>query len=1030
MIAAITGVANVVVEAPRPKRDEEFTAEENARDLADIQASSILSQGVPRHIFNTLNQTESAKEMWENIKLLMKGSGLSEQCKQEELFDEYECFRAIGNESIHEYFIRFHKLANDPKITKIKIPTHQHNTKFLNNLPSYWAKYVTSVKQNQYISTKSYVELYTYLKAYEPYALKTLKKQEQSSSSVDPLAYLAPSLKHQTSTTVALPTSTSSSTLAPEQQAQSGSDAMMAITQQLVNLLSGFQKQFPPMNNQLRTSSNPRNTKGNQGYGKKTDRNGKKVICYNCRGEGHVARECKEPKRPKDTQYYKDKMMLSDAKDRGVILDAEAEAFLADVECTKPYNESLALTTTTAFQFSHEDAYDFDIDDGPHAAAAFMENLSSTEEANGYIKTNKDLSQANESLKAKLAQCKLEMQILECNKVKHDLDQAIVDRNKGNTDLEQENLLLKTTLFNKKESIKALNEKNNKVVSEKKDLDERNLEGIVCLQKANKVMSDLLKTYQQPTYTIPMLSKRPNIATSDLHKTALGSSNPKYGNIARESHPAIYDGNRLVDPTHVPSFVWEIEETITLGAENKAKMFEKQGTVKPINYDVLNNSYIKFVPQKVLSREQVYWQSASAVKAPFVHTRLAKSEVFSLIRSLKLLFPGLDPIIFQHTKNKHPLVSHECFNHTQYAIETQFLPFLNMFKKLVYQFEEVLVKEVKEFEKIFDEYEQGVKKIKSLEITNRNLVREIECLTSDSIANDVCAIVRTVDVRMPLDVDISSSCVRELSKGLELEAEIAKKNKMLFESEKRCSHIEKYYIDLEIKFQEYKYCFGRPNVCDNSQSPAYNAFFEINKLKDQLQGKDITIKQLQTQLKDVTVVQVGPTARSLDKQALETEITQLKDKLTSINIQLNGYKIENQTLSNQYEELAKSNMSSRAQLTGRITALITENANLKAGVKGKQNSRPTQPEKPKVLTPGMFAICTKYIPPPRRENWVAPAPKPRKKQATFREPPRPSHSTTQKIVVQQNKKRNIYVNLSTGVKPATRASKPMSKSAT
>nr|GEU59098.1 hypothetical protein [Tanacetum cinerariifolium] len=73
-------------------------------------------------------------------------------------------------------------------------------------------------------------------------------------------------------------------------------------------------------------------------------------------------------------------------------------------------------------------------------------------------------------------------------------------------------------------------------------------------------------------------------------------------------------------------------------------------------------------------------------------------------------------------------------------------------------------------------------------------------------------------------------------------------------------------------------------------------------------------------------------------------------------------------------------MSSRAQLMGRITALIAENATLKARVKGKHNSGPTQPEKSKVLTLGMFAICTKYIPPPRRENWVAPAPKPRKKQ--------------------------------------------------
>nr|GEW45564.1 hypothetical protein [Tanacetum cinerariifolium] len=44
LTAAVTGVANVVVKAPGPKRDKEFTDEENARDLADIQAASILSQ--------------------------------------------------------------------------------------------------------------------------------------------------------------------------------------------------------------------------------------------------------------------------------------------------------------------------------------------------------------------------------------------------------------------------------------------------------------------------------------------------------------------------------------------------------------------------------------------------------------------------------------------------------------------------------------------------------------------------------------------------------------------------------------------------------------------------------------------------------------------------------------------------------------------------------------------------------------------------------------------------------------------------
>nr|GFD38198.1 hypothetical protein [Tanacetum cinerariifolium] len=111
-------------------------------------------------------------------------------------------------------------------------------------------------------------------------------------------------------------------------------------------------------NNQLRTSSNPkthatvyegqivtepvqRKAPGNVGN---TGVRGKKVICYNCRGEGHVARQCKEPKRAKDSQYFKDKMMLMEAKEKGATLDAEAEAFIADVECTAPYDQPLALT--------------------------------------------------------------------------------------------------------------------------------------------------------------------------------------------------------------------------------------------------------------------------------------------------------------------------------------------------------------------------------------------------------------------------------------------------------------------------------------------------------------------------------------------------------------------------------------------------------------------------------------------------------------------------------------------------------------
>ncbi|GJU62392.1 hypothetical protein Tco_1244227 [Tanacetum coccineum] len=58
---------------------------------------------------------------------------------------------------------------------------------------------------------------------------------------------------------------------------------------------------------------------------------------------------------------------------KGATLDAEAEAFLANVECTTPYDQPLAMTTTNIFEVNHEDAYDSDVDGmAPMLACSFM----------------------------------------------------------------------------------------------------------------------------------------------------------------------------------------------------------------------------------------------------------------------------------------------------------------------------------------------------------------------------------------------------------------------------------------------------------------------------------------------------------------------------------------------------------------------------------------------------------------------------------------------------------------------------------
>ncbi|GJU47071.1 hypothetical protein Tco_1204337 [Tanacetum coccineum] len=191
-------------------------------------------------------------------------------------------------------------------------------------------------------------------------------------------------------------------------------------------------------------------------------------------------------------------------------------------------------------------------------------------------------------------------------------------------------------------------------------------------------------------------------------------------------------------------------------------------------------------------------------------------------------------------------------------------------------------------------------------------------------------------------------------------------------------------------------------------SSASNAIFEINKLRDQLQGKDTTIRNLNAQFNIMKVLNAGSTE-------------------------------ENVSLKRRYDELSKANTHSRTAYTEKINALTAENAKLKTELSGKKSGGSTASEKPKVLASGMGkggdrrgggVGCkqnSKYIPPPKRANWVKPTPLPKKKQVTFQEPPRTSNRPTQKPPVQQNKKPNIPVNQSTRTKPATESRKPMPK---
>ncbi|GKD74159.1 reverse transcriptase domain-containing protein [Tanacetum coccineum] len=71
------------------------------------------------------------------------------------------------------------------------------------------------------------------------------------------------------------------------------------------------------------------------------------IRCYNCKGEGHMAKQCTIRKRVKYSEWFKDKILLAQAQEAGVILDEEQQDFLANsLEETDDYCNDEATSNT------------------------------------------------------------------------------------------------------------------------------------------------------------------------------------------------------------------------------------------------------------------------------------------------------------------------------------------------------------------------------------------------------------------------------------------------------------------------------------------------------------------------------------------------------------------------------------------------------------------------------------------------------------------------------------------------------------
>nr|GFC18094.1 hypothetical protein [Tanacetum cinerariifolium] len=379
---------------------------------------------------------------------------------------------------------------------------------------------------------------------------------------------------------------------------------------------------LPQTNNQLRTSSNPRNQAtvqdgrvlvqnvqgrpnrgqgtnpwgGNTaGYREAQNRVGnvnqgqarrgqvRTVKCYNCNGTGHIARNCTQPKRPQNSKYFKDKMLLMQAQENRVALDAEQLLFLADEAPTAQTMFMANLSSTDPITDEAGPSYDSNIlsevqdhdqylDDtyayqeehvmhdnvqlhhvvDLHADYTSVNNMISYDQ---YVKDNEvPVVHSNASSVYNDTYMMIYNNMCEPSapSVSNTLRNEVV-KNSLTAELatyrEQVKLYERRAKFELTEREQKIDEQLRLVISDRNFMEETLKTELhsIKLQLASTInhnKSDRLVKQDQSLQTVHMLC-RPRPLYNDLSKVAIGYKNPLCLTRAKQAQPALYNGHEI-----------------------------------------------------------------------------------------------------------------------------------------------------------------------------------------------------------------------------------------------------------------------------------------------------------------------------------------------------------------------------------------------------------------------------------------------------------------------------------------------------
>ncbi|GKB04076.1 hypothetical protein Tco_0832219 [Tanacetum coccineum] len=561
----------------RPMKYSELTEAQQLQDDCDVQATNIILHGLPPDMYALVNHQEAAKDIWDRVKLLMKGTELSYQERECRLYNLFDKFAYVQGETLYEYYWRFSQLINN-----------MHT--------------IGMTMQQLSLYTTNYDQLYTYLSQHERHANEVRITHERYP---DPLALVANSLTQYNPSQ--LPQHSSSLMYPPPQQftpvyatpihhqhhhtpvnpqqhpVSPQSFISPSMTQQ-------YQAEFPQLDSSLdvpmfQQGEDPIEcinkvmaflsavaSRQNQSY---TGIGNNGIVTT---PKGNFA--ARQPR--------VEKFMLAEAQEVGQILDEEQLSFLVDSGISEAPVAQQTIPWNSAFQTEDLDAYYSDCDGLSSSKAVLMANLSSydpevlsksqdavIQDTNPYAPNDLLVPSLVEQMTDHVAHLDKENQT---NKMVNKSLTAELERYK-----EREIDTLKQTLFNNVKEKKSLSKTLTVFKTESKEKESKYIDKGIVLEKQNKELENIICKMYRSTQPTHMLTK-PQVFYDDTHKQALGYQNPFHLKKAQWIQPTLFDGSVIVKE-HAMIYVFGDEETLILEEESLSKMLDKQNDLISINFD-------------------------------------------------------------------------------------------------------------------------------------------------------------------------------------------------------------------------------------------------------------------------------------------------------------------------------------------------------------------------------------------------------------------------------------------------------------